>query len=169
MKSYVISYFAYAEMPIRSLTNISLQYLQCLIVYLNYGIHETAYCHPALEYNIFRMCLFNLFVYMKNVTKQYSASRKVHKASQERKKKTVPVVRIKPGSLTHRTMQRTIVYLITDWIKGNGKLFFFFRLNEEAGIFVCACVRAYACRDVKDKPFGIVIALNVSSLQIQRT
>lgn len=87
MKSYVISYFAHAEMPIRSLTNISLQYLQCLIVYLNYGIHETAYCHPALEYNIFRMCLFNLFVYMKNVTKQYSASCKVHKASQERNKK----------------------------------------------------------------------------------
>lgn len=112
MKSYVISYFAHAEMPIRSLTNISLQYLQCLIVYLNYGIHKTAYCHPALEYNIFRMCLFNLFVYMKNVTKQYSASRKVHKASQERKKKRFPWSESNLG-LSHTAQRRELSYTLS--------------------------------------------------------
>lgn len=57
------------------------------------------------------------------------------------------MVRIKPGSLTHRTTQRTIVYLITDWIKGNGKLFFSFKWgSRHICVRVCACLCVSRCQ-----------------------
>lgn len=87
-----------------------------------------------LESRFYRMCFTKLCLWEV-------------KSRRESQEKVLPVVRIKPGSLTHRTTQRTIVYLITDWIKGNGKLFFSFKWgSRHICVRVCACLCVSRCQ-----------------------